>query len=97
MCDDAPPFDLNVLKLMGKRRVTTRKAEGGTGIGLMAVTAITEKRKASFLFEEHTKGKPFKRMRITFDGADKKRVITDREESAAIFSAREGFTVELLK
>lgn len=97
VCDDAPPFDLNVLKLMGKRRVTTRKAEGGTGIGLMAVAAIADKHRASFVFEEHTKDRYFKRLRITFDGADKKRVITDREESAAIFSAREGFTVELLK
>ena len=97
VCDDAPPFDLNVLKLMGKRRVTTRKAEGGSGIGLMAVAAIADKHRASFVFEEHTKDRYFKRLRITFDGADKKRVITDREESAAIFSAREGFTVELLK
>lgn len=85
------------MKLMGKRRVTTRKAEGGSGIGLMAVAAIADKHRASFVFEEHTKDRYFKRLRITFDGADKKRVITDREESAAIFSAREGFTVELMK
>lgn len=97
MSDDAPPFEPDVLRYMGKKRITTRKDEGGSGIGLMAVAEIIRKRQASFVLEEHTCGKPFKRLRITFDGAARWRFITDREQAAHILSARGDFTVELLK
>lgn len=71
--DSGEPFDGDVLLSMGQKRITTHKDDGGSGIGLMTVTEIANKYKASLAIEE-LDGKTSqntgykKRVSVIFDG-----------------------------
>ena len=77
--DSGAPFAPEVLKLMGKRRITTHRDTGGSGIGLMTLFRLLKEYRASFRLEDFSRRQdsaPFdgeftKRVTVTFDGAGK--------------------------
>ena len=86
--DSGECFDTEVLKKMGRQRVTTHSEEGGSGIGLMTLFKFLHQTGASLVIEEYS-GKAdggradrkfSKSVVITFDGKGKLRIITDRAE-----------------
>lgn len=50
--DSGPPFSQEVLSSFGSRPVTTHKDHGGSGIGLMTISELCSKYRASFTVEE---------------------------------------------
>ena len=82
--DNGGRFDVEVLKSMGKKPVTTHSAEGGSGIGMMTLFKILRHTGASFCIEELPGGEakePYtKDLRVTFDGAGRLRIVTDRAD-----------------
>lgn len=70
--DNGEPFNEKVIANMGKRKITTHKADGGSGIGLMTLFEILNKHNASFLLDEQSNIEDFKKsVKITFDGLQK--------------------------
>ena len=77
--DSGIPFAPEVLAHMGKKRITTHRDTGGSGIGLMTLFALLKEYRASFHLEDFSRktdgcgshGDFAKRVTITFDGADK--------------------------
>lgn len=73
--DSGAAFDAAVISNLGKRRYTTHKAEGGSGIGLMTALEIIREKKASFEIEEFSEPAPFtKRVSIVFDSCAQTRI-----------------------
>ncbi|MDE7264672.1 MAG: hypothetical protein K2N52_00155 [Clostridia bacterium] len=50
--DNGPPFEKSVIENMGKKRITTHKNEGGSGIGLMTLFEILNRYNASYRLDE---------------------------------------------
>ena len=75
--DSGAPFAPEVLRQMGKKKITTHGQEGGSGIGLMTLFSLLKEYRASFRLESFTGradssfvgGDYSKRVMITFDGA----------------------------
>lgn len=65
--DNGPLFDEKVIANMGKRRVTTHKDDGGSGIGLMTLFEILNKYNASFCLDEQQSNDFTKCILLTFD------------------------------
>lgn len=66
--DNGPPFDKAVIENMGKKRITTHKNDGGSGIGLMTLFGILNKYNASYHLNEKTEKYGFtKCVKISFD------------------------------
>lgn len=51
--DNAPAFSKKVLNNIGKKRVTTHKKEGGSGIGLMTMCEIVNRYNGTFSIDEN--------------------------------------------
>lgn len=76
--DSGAPFAPEVLKLMGKKRITTHRETGGSGIGLMTLFELLKEYHASFCLQNYTdksggdlSHEDFaKRVTVTFDGAE---------------------------
>lgn len=67
--DNGEKFDEKVLANMGKKRITTHKSEGGSGIGLMTLFEILNKYNASYCLDEQSDyGAYTKQIKISFDG-----------------------------
>lgn len=68
--DTGGPFPDKVKKNWGIRRVTTRAANGGSGIGMMTIFEICKRYHASFLVEDLGSEPIYtKRVSVRFDGA----------------------------
>ena len=66
--DNGPHFDKAVIENMGKKRITTHKNDGGSGIGLMTLFGILNKYNASYHLNEKTEKDGFtKCIKISFD------------------------------
>ncbi|MDE6598247.1 MAG: GHKL domain-containing protein [Clostridia bacterium] len=65
--DNGAPFDEKVIANMGQKRITTHKAEGGSGIGLMTLFDILSKYNASYCLDETLSGDYTKCIQIIFD------------------------------
>lgn len=66
--DSGELFSMEILKKLGKKRVTTHKKDGGTGIGLMTTFEILKKYNASFSIDETINNPQYtKCVSITFD------------------------------
>lgn len=77
MCDSGAPFSQKVIENLGQRRYTTRKAEGGSGIGLMTTMEILKKSNASFELEELDNNSLYtKRIRAVWDKKSEIRIIS---------------------
>ena len=87
--------DVGVLKNMGKKRITTHSGEGGSGIGMMTLFNILRETGASFAIEEFAEGAKYhKAVSVTFDGARKFRIITDRAEELKQALRSDRFAIE---
>ena len=81
--DSGADFDIEVLKKMGRQRITTHEGEGGSGIGLMTLFKFLGKTGASLSIEEFDGGEERrfnKSVGVIFDGKRRLRIITDRAE-----------------
>lgn len=78
--DTGPLFDSEVLLYLGKRRYTTHKKNGGSGIGLMTVFEILSQSKASFIIDETITSDYTKKVSICFDNLNEYRIITKRPD-----------------
>ena len=82
--DSGENFKPEVLKNLGRRRITTHANDGGSGIGLMNLFGIMKQTQASFTIEEYpcdgSRGKYTKALSVTFDGAGKYRIISYRAD-----------------
>lgn len=65
--DNGPLFEEKVIANIGKKRITTHKGDGGSGIGLMTLFEILNKYNASFRLDERQKEKFTKCIQLTFD------------------------------
>lgn len=65
--DNGHPFDEKVISNMGKRKITTHKNDGGSGIGLMTLFEILNKYNASYRLDERQQNEFTKCIQITFD------------------------------
>lgn len=91
--DSGIPFTPEVLEQMGLRRVTTRKEENGSGIGLMSTFTILHKYKASFELEELDGGEAYthtytKRISLCFDKLNEYRIRLPQNEEIMNMSKR---------
>ncbi len=74
--DNGPLFDEKVIANMGKKRITTHKNDGGSGIGLMTLFELLNKYNASFCLDEKQNNEFTKCIQITFDGQLSKTIIS---------------------
>ncbi|MDE6356086.1 MAG: hypothetical protein K2L67_02470 [Clostridia bacterium] len=91
--DDGEDFDEQVLRGMGRRRITTHEHEGGSGIGLMTLFDTLRSCKATFLLDEEPQGGFKKCVCITFDGKDGCFIKSSRPCVKKICAERENFLV----
>ena len=88
-------FDVGVLKNMGKRRITTHSGDGGSGIGMMTLFQILLETGASFTIDEFADSEKYhKAVIVSFDGAGRFRIITDRADELRQVLKNERFTIE---
>lgn len=82
--DSGENFDLEVLKNMGSKRITTHINDGGSGIGMMTTFQILNRYSAEFLIEEYSDSANFsKKVEISFNGTNQRRIITQRSKDLA--------------
>lgn len=75
--DSGLPFENKVIENLGKRRITTHKKTGGSGIGLMTTAELLRKYKASLVVDENIDNENYtKKVSVIFDGLSQCRVIT---------------------
>lgn len=93
--DNGKPFDEKVLSDMGRKRVTTHKSDGGSGIGLMTLFEILRKYNASFCLDERRSESVYSKcIKIAFDGRRDVRIATERERVKRIAALRPDFSAE---
>lgn len=94
-CDNGELFDEKVIANMGRNRITTHAAEGGSGIGLMTLFEILNKYNASFCLDEIPETEGYNKLiKLTFDNLRKQVIITRRESIKKICASRNEFTLE---
>lgn len=87
--DNGIPFEPAVILNLSRKRYTTHKEQGGSGIGLMTAYELMNKYCASFEIEEFTDNSLFtKRVSVIFDGLMQTRVISQREEIISVCRKR---------
>lgn len=75
--DSGLPFESKVIENLGKKRITTHKATGGSGIGLMTTSELLRKHNASFVIDENIDNDSYaKKVSVIFDGLSQCRVVT---------------------
>ena len=73
--DNGALFDEKVIANMGKRKITTHKNDGGSGIGLMTLFEILNKYNASYCLDERQTEQFTKRIQLTFDNLNKVEIL----------------------
>ncbi len=91
--DNGAHFNPEVIKNFGVARFTTRKTEGGSGIGLFTLFEILKKYNASFCLDETPHNNYTKCVKITFDGLGEYSVKSVRKEVTAVLNSRKDFFV----
>lgn len=81
--DSGAPFPKEVLFYLGKKRYTTRKKQGGSGIGLFSTYELAQKYHASLVIDETLENTELyrKKVSIVFDGKQEYRLYTRRNAS----------------
>ena len=70
-------FEQKVIDNFGKRRITTHKKTGGSGIGLMTTAELLRKHKASFVIDESIDSENYvKKVSVIFDDLSQCRITT---------------------
>lgn len=67
--DSGAPFDADVLKYMGLKKITTRADKGGSGTGLMNLFVVLKKYGADFAIEEYPPDSTFTKSLTVFFNA----------------------------
>ncbi len=91
--DNGAHFNPEVIKNFGVARFTTRKTEGGSGIGLFTLFEILKKYNASFCLDETPHNNYTKCVKITFDGLGEYSVKSVRKEVTAVLNSHKDFFV----
>lgn len=91
--DSGEEFSAKALEFFGKRRYTTHKSTGGSGIGLMSIYALMEKYKFSFELNETNVYPYSKAIKITFDNCKQILIKTNRQEIINLALEREDFII----
>lgn len=87
--DSGSAFDAGVIASIGKRRHTTHKNTGGSGIGLMTTYELINKYHATFEIEELYNNKLFtKRVSVLFDNNSRIAIYSNRPEIIAACKSR---------
>ncbi len=87
--DSGSEFDAGVIANIGKRRHTTHKDTGGSGIGLMTTYELINKYHATFEIEELYNNKLFtKRVSVLFDNNSRIAIYSNRPEIIAACKSR---------
>ena len=86
--DNGVEFDEKVLSNLGKIKITTRKNQGGSGIGLVYIFEILQRYLASFCLDENLQGEYTKAITVTFDNLGELKINTARPQIAKIFKNR---------
>lgn len=89
--DSGEEFSAKALEFFGKRRYTTHKNEGGSGIGLMSIYALMEKYKFSFELTENNVVPYNKAIKIKFDNRKQIIINSKRQEIINLAKEREDF------
>lgn len=81
--DSGIPFTKETLYYLGKKRYTTHKKEGGSGIGLMSIYELAKKYDASLVIDETSSETQLytKKISVMFDGKQQYRLCTGRGEA----------------
>lgn len=75
--DSGLPFEQKVIENLGKRRITTHRKTGGSGIGLMTTAQLLKKHNASLVIDERLDNESYtKKVSVIFDSLNQLRVIT---------------------
>lgn len=87
--DSGEQFDENIIAVIGRKKATTRSAIGGNGIGLTTVFEKLRKYDASFTLNESPDKDGFtKQIKISFDGAGRLDIVSEREAATRAFKKR---------
>ena len=75
--DSGLPFEKKVVENLGKRRITTHRNTGGSGIGLMTTAQLLKKHNASLVIGESIDSKSYaNKVSVIFDGLSQCRIVT---------------------
>lgn len=75
--DSGLPFEQKVIENLGKRRITTHRKTGGSGIGLMTTAQLLKKHNASLVIDESIDTESYaKKVSVIFDGLSQCRIVT---------------------
>ena len=97
--DSGIPFTKETLYYLGKKRYTTHKKEGGSGIGLMSTYELAKNYGASVVIDETSVETQLytKKISIIFDGKQQYRLCTSRGEAELQYlSQRKDCMIEVL-
>ena len=87
--DNGEVFDENVLLNIGKAKITTRKNQGGSGIGLMSIFEILKRYEASFYLDEALQNSNYsKSIIIHFNNTGSLKINTNRSNIKKCFEKR---------
>lgn len=93
--DSGRPFDVDVLRSMGRRRITTHPNEGGSGIGLMHLFEVLRSSGSSLLIEELSDGGQYtKKVAVRFDGNNCRTLISPRADELRRALGKNRFDIE---
>ena len=82
--DNGAPFDKKVVASLGKRKITTRNIEGGSGVGLMTLFEILRRYGASFTLNENCADNTYSKfVAVTFDKKGSTTIISRGEQITA--------------
>lgn len=91
--DSGDGFGTDIIAGMGKRRITSHKNDGGSGIGLMTTCELVKKHLAELVIDEKSADRYGKTVRLTFNGKNRIGVRTDRAE--IIQAAKSNYNIRL--
>ena len=95
--DSGDKFSKDVLYYIGKKRFTTHKSEGGSGIGLMVTWELLKKYQASIIIDEENSPDNFftKKVIIRFDRKNNYILCSQRsKEDMALLKQRQDLQIK---
>lgn len=94
--DSGNYFDADVIANLGKKRITTHKESGGSGIGMMTTVSLLQKYSASLKIDETVPNDSYtKCVSVIFDNEGKIIIKSDRKEIKDISEKRKEFIFEV--
>ena len=94
--DSGSYFDADVIANLGKKRITTHKSSGGSGIGLMTTFSLLHKYSASLKIDETVQNESYSKcVSLIFDREGKIFIKSNRKEIADISQKRNEFIFEV--